>query len=39
MRRILAIFTNHNGGVLLITLELEFLSRFFPQVEISILVR
>lgn len=39
MRRILAICTSHIGGVLLITPALELLHRFFPQAEISVLVR
>lgn len=39
MRRILAICTSHIGGVLLITPALELLQQFFPQAEISVLVR
>jgi heptosyltransferase III len=39
MRRILAICTSHIGGVLLITPALELLHRFYPQAEISVLVR
>lgn len=39
MRRILAICTSHIGGVLLITPALELLRQFFPQAEISVLVR
>lgn len=39
MRRILAICTSHIGGVLLITPAIDLLSRHFPGVEISVLVR
>ena len=39
MRRILAICTSHIGGVLLTTPALELLRRFYPQAEISVLVR
>lgn len=39
MRRILAICTSHIGGVLLMTPALELLRQFFPQAEISVLVR
>lgn len=39
MRRILAICTSHIGGVLLLTPALELLRRFFPEAEISVLVR
>jgi heptosyltransferase-3 len=39
MRRILVICLGHIGDALLITPALELLSRFFPQAEISVLVR
>lgn len=39
MRRILAICTSHIGGVLLITPAVELLHRYFPEAEISVLVR
>lgn len=39
MRRILAICTSHIGGVLQLTPALELLHRFFPEAEISVLVK
>lgn len=39
MRRILAICTSHIGGVLQLTPALELLRHFFPEAEVSVLVR